>query len=135
MSAPTRVVFATACSLPLALGGCVVVVGNGDHIQLQEVQNTGRIGVELADVSAATASQAGVDASRSCIIRSVSVGSAAERAGLQQYDIVTHIDGRDYATVSALREAVRARRPGETLTLTIIRESKARDVTITCGGG
>lgn len=65
------------------------------------------------------------------MITSVSFGSSAERAGLQRYDIVTHIDGRDYATVSALREAVRSRRPGESIVLTVVRAGKAQDVTVT----
>ncbi len=136
MNASTRLgLTAAAVTTLLAAGGCVFVVGNGDNVQVQhDTRDTGRIGVELADVSSATASQAGVDSSRCCMIKSVSFGSSAERAGLERYDIVTHIEGRDYATVAALREAVRARRPGETITLTVVRAGKPRDVTITCEG-
>lgn len=118
--------------LSLFTCGCIVVVKGGDEVEVSEHRReTPRLGVELADVSSATASQAGVDATRSCMITSVSFGSSAERAGLQRYDVVTHIDGRDYATVAALREAVRSRRPGESIVLTVVRAGKAQDVTVT----
>lgn len=128
---------AVACSalaILTTVPACVVVVDNGEHVtSYDHRRDTPRIGVELADVSSSTAAQAGVESSRTCIITAVSFGSAAERAGLQQYDIVTRIDGRDYATVSALREAIRARHAGETLNLTVIRAGKPQDVTVTVG--
>ena len=125
-----------AAALLLApLAGCIVVVKGGDEVEVSEHRReTARLGVELSDVSRATASQAGVDAARCCIITSVSFGSSAERAGLQRYDIVTQVDGRDYATVSALREAVKARRIGDTLGLTIVRGGKPQDFTVTLDG-
>ncbi len=132
MRAGPFIMLAWVGALSLLSGGCIVVVKGGDEVEVNEHRKeTPRLGVELADVSSATASQAGVDATRSCMITSVSFGSSAERAGLQRYDIVTHIDGRDYATVSALREAVRSRRPGESLVLTVVRAGKAQDVTVT----
>lgn len=89
------------------------------------------MGVELTDVSAATASQAGVDRSRACIITKVYSNCGAERAGLQKHDIVTGIDGRDYATESSLREAIRSRASGEQIRLTVVRGGKAQEIVVT----
>jgi len=126
------IVLAGAALVCLGLSGCVVVVKGGDEVQVSEHRaDMAHLGVELSGVSAATAAQAGVDGARSCVITGVSAGSAAERAGIERYDIVSHIDGRDYATTNALREAVRSRRPGDTLSLTIVRAGTPRSVTAT----
>lgn len=117
------------------LSACVVVVDN-DHDDLNSYDSqhdTPRIGVELTRPSAAAASQAGADASRSCLITGVTADSPAAHAGVQKYDIVTAIDGRDYATRSALREAIKARKPGETITLTVVRAGQKHEIPVTVG--
>lgn len=119
----------------LALPGCIIVAG--DHYEDSDGEYYSRrapmLGVELAGVSSATATQAGVDASRTCIITHVASNSAAERAGLQKYDIITHLDGKDWATTSAVREAVRSKREGETLVVGFVRAGKACEATATIG--
>lgn len=118
----------------LFLGGCVVVVDHDDHWDgYSNSHESPRIGVSLAGVAPATASQAGVDCARSCIITDVTQGSPAAAAGLQAFDVVTAIDGRDYATQSALREAIRGRNVGETITLTVVRGGKKQDLVVTVG--
>ena len=59
--------------------------------------------------------------------------SPAAKAGLQKYDVVTAIDGRDYATVAALREAVKARKAGETINLTVVRAGQKHEIPVTIG--
>ncbi len=119
----------------LFLGGCVIVVDDhdGPWDGYSSSQPSPRIGVQLANVAKATASQAGADRSRSCIITEVTQNSPAAAAGLQPFDVVTAIDGRDYATESALREAIRGRRAGETMTLSIVRAGVKQDVVVTVG--
>ncbi len=119
----------------LALPGCIIVAG--DRYSGYEGEYSGRraamLGVELASVSSATATQAGVDATRTCLITHVVSNSAAERAGLQKYDIITHLDGKDWATTSAVRESVRSKREGETLVIGFVRAGKAYEATATIG--
>lgn len=88
---------------------------------------------DLAGPGEPTAAQAGVDASRACIITHVVPNSAAERAGLQKYDIITHLDGKDWATTSAVREAVRSKREGESLVIGYVRAGKACEATAELG--
>ncbi len=120
-------------TMVLSLAGCVVVVHDDDHdgySSFSSWDSSPRIGVELAGVAEATAMQAGADPSRSCIITRVYAGSPAERAGLMRYDVVTGIDGRDYASESALREAIRGRKAGETVNLTVVRGGKVQEIAV-----
>jgi S1-C subfamily serine protease len=115
----------------LSAAGCVIVVDHdGEPHSYSEWNSSPRIGVQLADVSHATAAQAGAQAARSCVITHVYPDSPAERAGLQQYDVVTAIDGNDYATEGALTSAIRGRQPGDTITLTIVRAGQKQDVQV-----
>lgn len=124
-----------ALAAGLTLPGCIIVAG--DHYEDSDGEYYSRraqlLGVELGSVSNATATQAGVDATRTCIITHVVSNSAAERAGLQKYDIITHVDGKDWATTSAVREAVRSKREGENLIIGFVRAGKAFEATATIG--
>jgi S1-C subfamily serine protease len=53
-------------------------------------------------------------------IAAIAGSSPAERAGLQGGDVITAIDGKPTPTWSALRAAVQARRPGDTITVTYV---------------
>lgn len=58
------------------------------------------------------------------------MGPAAE-AGLELDDVITHIDGRRIATRDDLLGYVRAKTPGETVTLTVLRQRDARRIKVT----
>jgi S1-C subfamily serine protease len=53
------------------------------------------------------------------IVRSVTDGSPAQQAGLQEEDIITAIDGEAVSDPQSLVDAVAAHQPGDTVTLTI----------------
>lgn len=120
-----------AAAVACHLGGCIIVAVDHDDVHSYRESRARRIGVELSDVADSTATQAGVDGSRCSIITHVNSGSAAERAGLRRWDIVTHVDGKDWARVDAVREAVRSKRDGETVALRVIREGKPVEFTLT----
>lgn len=52
----------------------------------------------------------------------VTSGGAAEAAGMQSGDIITKIDGKKVADSTALVVAIRSNAPGDTITLTIVRD-------------
>jgi S1-C subfamily serine protease len=124
---------AVLLSVVLAAGsmpGCIIVSVDDDGGSRWERSKTHRIGVSLADVPGSTASQLGVERSRVCLISDVEGGSPADRAGLRKYDVVTRIDGRDGADDDDLRDAIRSKNAGETLTLTVMRGGKTVDVVV-----
>ena len=113
----------------LPLSGCIVVVDK-EYERSPEEHAHSVIGVNLDRIDAATASQLNLDRDKTTLITYVAPGSSAERAGLKRYDIVTVVDGSDCAPPSRVREAIRSHRHGEELHLSLMREGKAMDVTV-----
>lgn len=108
--------------------GCIVVAVNRP---VEYSSPSPRIGVSIAAVPESTASQLGIDRDRTCLITDVYGGSPADRAGLRQFDIVTHIEGCDNADDSALRSAIRSHKHGEPLNIEILRGGKPVQICVT----
>ena len=66
-----------------------------------------------------------------CYVRSVSEFSPAEKAGLKIGDIIIKADGKDVKTMDELNSIKNTHSIGDTMTLTISRDGKQMDVTIT----
>jgi putative serine protease PepD len=63
----------------------------------------------------------------------VNPGGPAEAAGVREGDVVTKVDGRVVEDATALIVAIRAKAPGDALTLTIDRDGEEQDLTVTLG--
>jgi putative serine protease PepD len=66
-------------------------------------------------------------------IEGVNPGGPAEAAGVREGDVVTKVDGRVVEDATALIVAIRAKAPGDALTLTIDRDGEEQDLTVTLG--
>jgi putative serine protease PepD len=62
---------------------------------------------------------------------SVKSGWPAAKAGLRVGDVITAFGGKKTASVDALRFAVDAKKPGDTVIVTFLRDGKSRTVTVT----
>lgn len=87
-----------------------------------EVQR-GSIGVEMARVSEKASQRVGIDHWDGALVASVRPESAAEYAGLQAGDVITHFDGRRVKSPSALRAWIGVATPSKPYALTYIREN------------
>ncbi len=65
------------------------------------------------------------------IVEGVVSESPAEKVGIQAGDVITHVDGKQTTTREELMSAIRAYRPGTTITVTIRREDETLDVSVT----
>jgi len=65
-------------------------------------------------------------------IAAVTDGSPADRAGLQQGDVITEVEG-EAASADDVRRAVADRKPGDELELTVLRDGDTETVTATLG--
>jgi len=61
----------------------------------------------------------------------VVAGSPADKAGVKPGDTITAIDGRTITRADDLVVAIRAKAPGDTVTLTVKRDGKEQDITVT----
>lgn len=67
------------------------------------------------------------------LVDDVTEDSPAERAGLQPGDIITHINGRKMESFRELRFAIADVRPGNDITLTVIRDGEEMEIEATVG--
>ena len=94
------------------------------------------LGVNTTDV--ATESEAirdryGITVDEGAYVRSVVPGSGAEDAGVQAGDVIVGIDGADTPDSASVGEVVRGLEPGDTITMTIVREGETIEVDATLG--
>ena len=85
------------------------------------------LGVALSD---GTASANGTTRS-GAVVETVSAGTPAEAAGIRQGDVIVGIDGKAVAGAEALTGYVRQHASGDEVVLTVVRDGKATDITVT----
>jgi putative serine protease PepD len=70
---------------------------------------------------------------RGALIREVTGGGAADKAGLQKGDVVTRLDNRVISDEAALVAGVRSQQPGTKVKLTYVRDGQTRTTDATLG--
>ena len=80
-----------------------------------------RLGVMLGEISDALAVQMDVDGDEVILIEKVLSGSAAEKAGLESYDVLVEFDGEDGLTVDRLRGLLAKKSHGDTAEVEVLR--------------
>ena len=104
----------------------------------EQLLTTGRlrrayVGVYPRDIDPELAAQFGLPVREGIVVIEVEPGSPAARAGLARGDIITRIDDEAIASGGDFRRVLRARRPGATVVLTVVRESGRRTVNVRLG--
>lgn len=84
----------------------------------------GRIGIQLSEVTQEVAQQRGLAGIAGAVVREVTRGSSAERAGVHTNDIVLQINGRPVRTSSDLRNRVALIPVGGTAEMHLWRDGK-----------
>ncbi len=67
------------------------------------------------------------------LVREVSSGSAADKAGVQVSDIITQIDSQQLTDQNTLTSVVRSKKVGDQIKITVYRDSKTLDLNLTLG--
>lgn len=88
------------------------------------------IGVSVSDVSAESQSYG---LPMGAAVRAVTQDGPAQQAGLQEGDIITHIDGSAVSGSSQLVKIIEDCQAGQQLTLTVYRRGKIQELTVTVG--
>ncbi len=98
-----------------------------DQLRNGETATHARLGVTVSDVRSDNGLVNGAQ------IQNVEAGSAGANAGLTSGDVVTHVDDRLITGADSLVATIRGYRPGDQVTLTVMRNGTSRTVTATLG--
>jgi len=89
-----------------------------------------QLGVSVQNVTSDMAASLGLKHPGGVIVGSVTAGSAADRAGLRQGDVITALNGEAVHDFNSLRNRIASAGPGTNADLTIIRDGSERHVTV-----
>jgi serine protease Do len=89
-----------------------------------------RLGIHGLSITPQIADYYGLPVDSGVLVVRVDVGSPAYQAGVEEADIITHLDGFAVDDVERLKELVEAGQPGRRVVLTIIRGSRIAEVPV-----
>ncbi|MGS0753465.1 Do family serine endopeptidase [Roseateles sp. GG27B] len=91
----------------------------------------GFIGVAPDDMSKDVAEALGLPKPTGAVIRSVTAGGAAEKAGIEGGDVITKFDGKPIDKATDLRRVVASLKPGTKASVQVLRRGAYKDLTVT----
>jgi S1-C subfamily serine protease len=91
----------------------------------------GQLGVLIRDIDSDLAASLDLKDTRGAVVTEVQPESAAAKAGLKRYDVVTALNGERIDDGNALRNRIAATQPGTDVTLTILRDGKEQQIKAT----
>ncbi|HEV2042311.1 MAG TPA: DegQ family serine endoprotease [Casimicrobiaceae bacterium] len=90
-----------------------------------------RIGVQIQEVSRETADAFGLAKASGALVNSVEKGGPADKAGIEQGDIIVKADGRAVNSSAELPRIITAVKPGTRIVLQVWRKGASKDVNVT----
>lgn len=91
------------------------------------------IGVELMEIEKTWMKELNISSTDGSMIKSVSLGTPAYKAGLRTYDVITAIDGVKVKNTNELIEKIKAKKVGDKTAFSIVRDGKKSDINVTIG--
>lgn len=90
------------------------------------------LGIAFREITPALAKEKGLkDINDGIYVGEVTERSAAAEAGIEPGDVITAINGTAIHTAAQLQEALARHRPGDTVTVALLRDGKSRQVSVT----
>jgi serine protease Do len=96
-------------------------------------EESGWLGVEIADVDAEKAKELKLPAVRGVLIVEVEPDSPAAKAGLKAKDVIAEYDGQSVEGVVQFRRQVRETPPGRAIPISVWREGNTQNMTVAVG--
>jgi Do/DeqQ family serine protease len=89
-----------------------------------------QLGVNIQPVTSDIAASLGLKDVGGAIVSGVTPGSAADRAGVKQNDVIKSFNGQPVKDINGLRNRVAESRPGSTATLVVVRDGSERTFSV-----
>jgi len=102
-----------------------------DQLVVHGRVNRGLLGVTVQGVTGDLAAGLGLDKAEGAIVSDVTPGGAAEKAGIRRGDVILSYQGRPVVDTNGFRNEIAATTPGTAVTLKVLRDGQARDVSAT----
>jgi serine protease Do len=102
-----------------------------DALRRGQRPSRGYIGVALQPLDESVASALGIPKDRGELIRSVTSGGAAERAGIRQGDVIVRVGGREVNPDESLAYIVSQQPVGSRVPIELIRDGRRQTVSVT----
>jgi Do/DeqQ family serine protease len=101
-----------------------------DQILAHGEVRRGWLGVRIGDVTPELAESLDLNVTSGAIVGSVEAQSPAARAGLQQSDVITEVNGRPISNAGQLRNLIGFAAIGDTVKLTVVRNGSSETVDV-----
>ena len=88
------------------------------------------IGAGFGEVDEAVAHHLKVDAAKSTMITSVLGEMPAQKAGLEKFDVIVGVDGKEGATLDELRRVIASAEPGTKMKLSVRRGAETKEIEV-----
>jgi serine protease DegQ len=121
-----------AVSIGFAIPAATAVDVVGDLLRTGRASHA-YLGVGADQVTREVAAQLGLDRAAGVLVLEVADGSPAAQAGLRPGDVIVRIGDQPVDTVEDFFGELRQRRPGDRAQLTIVRDGREQQVTVTLG--
>ncbi len=116
-------------AVPVAMAGNIVE----QLLEYGEIQR-GRLGIFIQDVTPDLSEALDLGVDRGALVNQIEPGSAAERAGLREGDVITELDGEQVEGAADLRNRVALVRVGTEVELSFIRDGRRETLRAAVGG-
>jgi serine protease Do len=90
----------------------------------------GFIGIQIADVTPDNAKFFHLEDASGALVSDVTPDAPGAKAGLKTGDVITQLDGKKVADAGQLQAMVAAKRPGDTISLDVMRDNNAKPVNV-----
>jgi len=124
--------------IPLAQGIGFAIPINEVKTRLEDLAKYGRVirpwvGVVGLDLTREMAAYYGLPVSKGVVVARIVHYSPAFEAGLRERDILLRLDDTELTAVGDLQKALKAKKPGETIELVILRDGRRGTASVRLG--
>ncbi|MDH3196808.1 MAG: PDZ domain-containing protein [Candidatus Krumholzibacteria bacterium] len=129
-----RLALAAAAAVAVALAATAVALPGGKDDDEKVVEKSrGYLGVYMQELTKKLRKGLDVEVEKGVLVSGVADDSPAEKAGIEDGDVIVKFAGKSVASPDDLGDLVRDTKPGTEVSVELVRDGKTRSVTLAVG--